>query len=112
VVKSTSRGPEFNSQQPQGSSQPSVVGSGALFWHTGVHVDRTLRHAFDYNGWRPDLHFVVIQFFFEACIFLFPFLRGASSWLLPLAQHFCQTLIKGFQFFLVLGVLLAEFYIF
>jgi hypothetical protein len=26
------RGPEFNSQQPHGSSQPSVIGSDALFW--------------------------------------------------------------------------------
>ena len=35
TVKSThcsSRGPEFNSQQPHGSSQPSVMGSDALFW--------------------------------------------------------------------------------
>jgi hypothetical protein len=35
VVKSTdcsSRGPEFNSQQPHGGSQPSVIGSDALFW--------------------------------------------------------------------------------
>ncbi|EDM16219.1 rCG63685 [Rattus norvegicus] len=35
VVKSTvcsSRGPEFNSQQPRGGSQPSVMGSDALFW--------------------------------------------------------------------------------
>jgi hypothetical protein len=35
VVKSTvcsSRGPEFNSQQPHGGSQPSVMGFGALFW--------------------------------------------------------------------------------
>ena len=34
MVKSTacsSRGPEFNSQQPHGSSQPSVMGSDALF---------------------------------------------------------------------------------
>jgi hypothetical protein len=33
VVKSTdcfSRGPEFNSQQPHGGSQPSVMGSDAL----------------------------------------------------------------------------------
>jgi hypothetical protein len=26
------RGPEFNSQQPHGGSQPSVIGSDALFW--------------------------------------------------------------------------------
>jgi hypothetical protein len=35
VVKSTdssSRGPEFNSQQPHGGSQPSLIGSDALFW--------------------------------------------------------------------------------
>jgi hypothetical protein len=28
----SSRGPEFNSQQPHGGSQPSVMGSGAFFW--------------------------------------------------------------------------------
>jgi hypothetical protein len=35
AVKSTdlsSRGPEFNSQQPRGGSQPSVMGSDVLFW--------------------------------------------------------------------------------
>jgi len=35
LVKSTdcsSRGPEFNSQQPHGGSQPFVMGSDALFW--------------------------------------------------------------------------------
>ena len=35
AVKSTdcsSRGHEFKSQQPHGGSQPSVMGSGALFW--------------------------------------------------------------------------------
>ena len=35
VVKSTdcsSRGPEFNIQQLPGGSQPSVIGSDALFW--------------------------------------------------------------------------------
>ena len=35
VVKSTdwsSRGPEFNSLQPHGGSQPSAMGSDALFW--------------------------------------------------------------------------------
>jgi hypothetical protein len=36
VKKSTgcsSEGPEFNSQQPNGGSQPSVTESNALFWH-------------------------------------------------------------------------------
>jgi hypothetical protein len=36
AIKSTdcsSTGPEFNFQQPQGGSQPSVVKSGALFWY-------------------------------------------------------------------------------
>ena len=35
AVKSTgcsSRGPEFNFQQPHGGSQPSVMASDALFW--------------------------------------------------------------------------------
>ena len=35
VIKSTdcsSRGPEFKSQQSHGGSQPSVMGSDALFW--------------------------------------------------------------------------------
>jgi hypothetical protein len=35
VVKSTdcsSRGPEFKSQQPHDGSEPSVMGSDALFW--------------------------------------------------------------------------------
>ena len=35
AVKSTDctfRGPEFKSQQPHGVSQPSVMGSDALFW--------------------------------------------------------------------------------
>ena len=35
VIKSSacsSRGPEFNSQQPYGGSQPSVMGSDDLFW--------------------------------------------------------------------------------
>jgi hypothetical protein len=39
AVKSTdcsSRGPEFNSQQPYGGSQPSVMGSDALFWPIDV----------------------------------------------------------------------------
>jgi hypothetical protein len=31
-VKTSSRGPEFNSQQPHGGSQPSVMRSDALFW--------------------------------------------------------------------------------
>ena len=39
AVKSTdcsSRGPEFNFQQPHGGSQPSVMRSGAPFWCAGV----------------------------------------------------------------------------
>ena len=30
------RGPEFNSQQPQGGSQPSVMRSSVVFWPTGL----------------------------------------------------------------------------
>jgi hypothetical protein len=45
VMSSTdcsSRGLEFNPQQPLDDSQPSVTGSDALFWHAGVHADRAL----------------------------------------------------------------------
>jgi hypothetical protein len=41
VVKSTdcsSRGPEFYSQQPQGGSQPSVIGSGVSEGSDGVLI--------------------------------------------------------------------------
>jgi hypothetical protein len=45
VVKSTdysSRGPEFNSQKPHGGSQPSVIGSDALFYHASIQAKRAL----------------------------------------------------------------------
>jgi hypothetical protein len=32
IIDCSSRGPKFNSQQPHGASQPSVMGSDALFW--------------------------------------------------------------------------------
>jgi hypothetical protein len=38
------RGPEFNSQQPHGGSQSSVMCSDAPFWHAAVHPDRALIH--------------------------------------------------------------------
>jgi hypothetical protein len=37
-----SRSPEFNSQQPHGGSQPSVMRCGALFWPTGIYAGRML----------------------------------------------------------------------
>ena len=42
LIGCSSRGPEFNSQKLHGGSQPSIVGSDALFWCTGVHADREL----------------------------------------------------------------------
>ena len=45
AVRSTgcsSRGPEFNSQQPHGGSQSSIMGSDALFWPIGVQDDKAL----------------------------------------------------------------------
>jgi len=38
----SSRGPEFIAQQPHGGSQPSVMGSDALFWYAAVSTDRAL----------------------------------------------------------------------
>ena len=32
ALSAPTRGPEFNSQQPLGDSQPSVMGSDAVFW--------------------------------------------------------------------------------
>jgi hypothetical protein len=49
AVKNTgcsSRGPEFNSQQPHGGSQPSVMGSDALFWPADVNADSTHKYIF------------------------------------------------------------------
>jgi hypothetical protein len=40
-VKSTGCS-EFKPQQPQGSSQPSILGSGTLFWHVGLPAGRIL----------------------------------------------------------------------
>jgi hypothetical protein len=47
VVKSSdcsSRGPEFNSQKPHGGSQPSLMGSDALFWCVSEESYSVLRH--------------------------------------------------------------------
>ena len=52
VVKSTgysSRGPEFDSQQPHGASRPSVMGSDALFWHPGTQICRESTHLHKIN---------------------------------------------------------------
>ena len=38
----SSRGPEFDSQQPHGGSQPSVKRSGALFCSVSIHGGRML----------------------------------------------------------------------
>jgi hypothetical protein len=45
VVKSmvcSSRGPEFNCQQPHVVSQPSVMGSDTFSCYAGIHADRSL----------------------------------------------------------------------
>ena len=45
MVKSadcTSKGPEFNPQQPHGGPGPSIKGSDALLWSAGIHADRAL----------------------------------------------------------------------
>jgi hypothetical protein len=38
----SSRGPEFNSQQPHGGLQPFIMRSDALFCHAGIHANRAL----------------------------------------------------------------------
>jgi hypothetical protein len=52
-VKSTeysSRGPEFNSQQPHGGSQPSLVESDALFWCVGRQQQSITSHLHKINN--------------------------------------------------------------
>ena len=34
----------FNPQQPHGGSQPSILGSGALFWPAGAYAARALTY--------------------------------------------------------------------
>ena len=38
-IACSTKGPDFNSQQPHGCSQPSVMGSGALFWPAGIDTE-------------------------------------------------------------------------
>ena len=49
VVKSTacsSKGPEFNSQQPHGVSQPSVMTSGALFLPADIQTEYCIHNKY------------------------------------------------------------------
>jgi hypothetical protein len=43
------RGPKFNSQYPRDDLQSFIMGSDALFWHTGMYADRTFRYIKDTN---------------------------------------------------------------
>ena len=42
----SSRGREFDSQQPRGGSQPLVMRSGALFWYVGI-------------AWRQNIVYII-----------------------------------------------------
>jgi hypothetical protein len=42
VLGCSSRGPEFNSQQPYDGSQPSAMGPVTLFCHAGIHANKAL----------------------------------------------------------------------
>jgi hypothetical protein len=59
VVKSTdcsSRGPEFNSQEPHGGSQLSVIGSDALFWCVRRQLQCTNINKINFKKYRK-IHF-------------------------------------------------------
>jgi hypothetical protein len=43
-IDCSSRGPEFNSQQPHGGSQPSVMGSYVYLWCVGRESNSVLTH--------------------------------------------------------------------
>jgi hypothetical protein len=58
AVKSTdcsSRGPEFNSQQPHGGSQPSAMGSNALFWCVSEDSYSVLTYIKYKSGWGSSM---------------------------------------------------------
>ena len=62
MVKSTdcsSRGPEFKSQQPHGGSQPSVIGSDALFWCVKC------THIHEINKKNKDISCVMVAYTFN-----------------------------------------------
>jgi hypothetical protein len=45
LIASSSGGSEFNSQQPHGGPQPSVMGSDALFWCVSEDSDSVLTNV-------------------------------------------------------------------
>ena len=60
AVKSSSRGPEFSSQQQHGGSQPSAMESDTFFWfvlrqgHCGWAVGGGMAHAFNPSTWETE----------------------------------------------------------
>jgi hypothetical protein len=77
AVKSTecsSRGPQFNFQQPHGSSQPSVMRSNALFWC--VWRLQQCTHIYKINKSLKTTEFYVLYFtcmsFLPACLLCSP----------------------------------------
>jgi hypothetical protein len=57
----SSRDPEFNSQQPHGGSQPSIMESDALFWRADVY---TAKHSYNKKTYR-EKGFVLIHGFWN-----------------------------------------------
>ena len=62
------RGPEFNSQQPHGGSQPSVMGSDALFWRFWRQLQCTYMNEIN-KAWGKKKNSVLRDFAtFEECM--------------------------------------------
>jgi hypothetical protein len=62
------RGPEFNSQQPHGGSQPSVMGSDALFWRFWRQLQCTYMNEIN-KAWGKKKNSVLRDFaIFEECM--------------------------------------------
>ena len=69
AVKSTdcsSKDPEFKSQQPHGGSQPSVMGSDALFWCVWIqlqctHINKSLKKYLENQK-------IYLTFLFRKCL--------------------------------------------
>jgi hypothetical protein len=57
MAQCTSRGLEFNSQQPHGGSQPSLMGSDALSWclKTVIVYSYIIKYFLKKENWKDEM---------------------------------------------------------
>ena len=94
AVKSTdcsSRGPEFNSQQTHGGSQPFVMGSDALFWC--VWSART--HTYIHSGTHAYIKYNFLTDLFVWMICLHVYLKVSRGHWIPLQMVVSHHVVAG-----------------